>query len=511
MTQKYILAHDLGTTGNKATIYDPEGNLLASSYDEYPTHYFGLNCVEQDPMDWWKAVCSSTRSVIAAAGISPDTIACVTFSGHMMGCLPVDKDATPLRPSIIWADSRSVDQANHLVEQVGMEEGYRITGHCLLPMYSAAKIMWVRDNEPDVFKKTHKVLHVKDFIAAKLTGTFATDLSDASGMNLYDLKRRGWSEPLLKASQIPVEMLPEPHPSSDIIGEVTKPAAQETGLRPGTPVVIGGGDGPCAAVGSGVVSEGSAYNYFGSAAWIGIASKQPAYDPQMRTFTFFHLDPDLFMPVGASNNGGYSYQCFRDAVWSAQHAIADQLDVNLFDLMGLAAANAPVGCDKLLYLPYIRGERCPYNNPNARGVFLGLTPNHRKEHLTRAVMEGVVLNQRIILDALESQGAHVEEMCVIGGGAKSALWRQIMADVYNKRILKPRLLQEATSLGAAIAGGVGVGLFKDFQAAEAMVQIVDTQEPDPAAHQRYGALYTVFQSAYAALVPVFEEMAALEA
>ena len=510
MTEKYILAHDLGTTGNKATIYDREGNLLASSYDEYPTNYFGHNCVEQDPLDWWRAVCSSTKAVLASAGVGPSSIACVSFSGHMMGCLPVDKNANPLRPSIIWADSRSVSQAEHLVEQVGMSEGYRITGHCLLPMYSAAKIMWVRDNEPEIFRKTHKILHVKDFIAAKLTGRFATDLSDASGMNLYDLSRRDWSEPLINASGIPVDILPVPRPSTHVVGEVTSNAAEETGLKAGTPVVIGGGDGPCAAVGSGVVSEGSAYNYFGSAAWIGIASKEPAYDPEMRTFTFFHLDPELFMPVGASNNGGYSYQCFRDAVWSAEGRIAESLEMNLFDLMELKATTAPVGSDKLLYLPYIRGERCPYNNANARGVFLGLTPNHRKEQLTRAVLEGVVLNQRIILDALEGQGAHVDEMCVIGGGAQSRLWRQIMADVYGKRVLKPRLLQEATSLGAAIAGGVGVGLFKDFRAAEGMVQIVDSHEPDPEAHERYERLYTVFQSAYRALVPVFEDLAEIE-
>lgn len=506
---KYILAHDLGTTGNKATIYNTAGNLLASSYDQYPTHYFGQNCAEQDPLDWWRAVCSSTKAVIGSAGCEAKDIACVSFSGHMMGCLPVDRDVVPLRPSIIWVDSRSVPQAAHLVEKVGMAEGYKITGHCLLPMYSAAKIMWVRENEPQVFKKTYKVLHVKDFIAAKLTGKFATDFSDASGMNLYDLNRREWSEPLLKASAIPIEILPDPHPSSHIVGEVTTQAAQETGLMAGTPVVIGGGDGPCAAVGSGVVAEGKAYNYFGSAAWIGIASKKPVYDPQMRTFTFIHLDPQLFMPVGASNNGGYSYQCFRDAVWSTEKPLAEQLDVSLFDLMDLKASSVPVGCERLLYLPYVRGERCPYNNPNARGAFLGLTPNHKKEHLTRAVLEGVVLNQRIILDALESQGARVDEMRVIGGGAKSALWRQIMADVYGKRILKTRLLQEATSLGAAIAGGVGVGLFKDFQAAEAMVEVVDTQEPNPAAHRQYEKLYGVFRSAYEALVPVFEDIAKL--
>jgi len=391
-----------------------------------------------------------------------------------------------------------------------MEEGYKITGHQLLAMYSAAKIMWVKDNEPEVFKKTHKTLHVKDFITAKLTGAFVTDLSDAAGMNLFDLKKREWSEPLLRASQIPVEILPDPHPSIHVAGEVTKKAAEEVGLIPGIPVVIGGGDGPCAAVGSGVVREGSAYNYFGSAAWIGIATSEPAYDPQMRTFTFFHLDPDLFMPVGASNNGGYSYQCFRDAVWSSEEAMVKDLNVNIYDMMGLKATGVAPGADKLLYLPYIRGERCPYNNPNARGVFLGLTPNHKKEHLTRAVLEGVVLNQRMILDALESQGARVDEMCVIGGGAQSDLWRQIMADVYNKRILRPRLLQEATSLGAAIAGGIGVGLFKDFGAAENMVQIVSTQDPNPDAHACYEKLYPIFRAAYSALVPVFEDLARVE-
>ncbi|MCK4682976.1 xylulokinase [Candidatus Bipolaricaulota bacterium] len=508
---KVILSHDLGTTGNKATLFDTEGNLLASSYNEYPTNYFGHNCVEQNPNDWWEAVCSSTKGVLAEANILPKDIACVSFSGHMMACLPVDKNANPLRPCIIWADSRSVEQAQRLVDQVGMEEGYKITGHQLLAMYSAAKIMWVKDNEPEVFKKTYKFLHVKDFITAKLTGAFVTDLSDASGMDLFDLKKREWSEHLLRASQIPVEILPDPHPSTYVAGEVTKKAAEEVGLIPGIPVVIGGGDGPCAAVGSGVVREGNAYNYFGSAAWIGIAASEPVYDPQMRTFTFFHLDPDLFMPVGASNNGGYSYQCFRDAVWSSEKAMVEDLNVNIYDMMGIKAAGVTPGADKLLYLPYIRGERCPYNNPNARGVFLGLTPNHKREHLTRAVLEGVVLNQRMILDALESQGAQVKEMCVIGGGAQSSLWRQIMADVYNKRILQPRLLQEATSLGAAIAGGVGVGLFKDFKAAEKMVQIVSTQDPNPEAHERYEKLYPVFKAAYSALVPIFEDLAHVDA
>jgi xylulokinase len=258
---QYILAHDIGTTGNKATVYDVQGKLIASSYDEYPCNYFGNNCAEQDPIDWWNAICSSTRKVLGTPGISPKEISCVSFSGHMMGCVAVDKDANPLRPAIIWADSRSVDQAQRLIDKVGMEDGYKITGHRLLPMYSAAKIMWIMDNEPDIFRETYKFLHTKDFIVAKMTGKFVTDYSDASGMNLLDLKTRDWSEPLIKASRIPVEVLPEVHPSTYIAGGVTRKASGETGLAVGTPVVIGGGDGPCAAVGAGVVSEGSAYNY----------------------------------------------------------------------------------------------------------------------------------------------------------------------------------------------------------------------------------------------------------
>ena len=265
---KYLLAYDLGTTGSKASLFDAHGQLLANSYDEYETDYSEGNRAEQNPEDWWQAVCDSTKQLLAATGVNPQQIAGISFSGHMMACLPVDKRGTPLRSCIIWSDSRSVDQAQRLVDKVGAEEGYKITGHQLLPCYSAAKIMWVRDNQPDIFEKTHKFLHVKDYIAAKLSGVFATDYSDACGMNLFDLEKHAWSEPLLRASGISVDKLPDVHASSDVIGEVTPQAAKETGLCSGIPVVIGGGDGPCAGVGSGVIAEGLAYNYFGSAAWI---------------------------------------------------------------------------------------------------------------------------------------------------------------------------------------------------------------------------------------------------
>lgn len=507
--KKYLLAYDLGTTGSKASLFDSEGQLLANSYDEYVTEYTDGNRAEQNPEDWWQAVCDSTKRLLTETAVNAEEIAAISFSGHMMACLPVDKSGTPLRSCIIWSDNRSVDQAQHLVDEIGAEEGYKITGHQLLPCYSAAKIMWVRDNQPGIFDKTYKFLHVKDYIAAKFTGVFATDYSDASGMNLFDLEKYSWSEELLRASAIPVDKLPEVHSSSDIIGEVTTEAAKETGLCSGIPVVIGGGDGPCAGVGSGVIAEGLAYNYFGSAAWIGIASRKPVYDPQMRTFNFIHLDKDLYMPVGASNNGGYSYQCFQSAVWESEMKSAEALSIDIFDLMEMRARKVQPGAGKLLYLPFIRGERCPYTNPNARGAFIGLTPNHTKADMTRAVLEGVVFNQRIILDALEQQGATVKEMWVIGGGAKSTLWRQIMADIYRKPIIRPRLLQEANSLGAAIAAGVGVGLFDSFSASKGMVEMVARQKPDPVSAEVYERLYSVFMKAYEQMVPVFDSLATL--
>ena len=507
--KEYLLAYDLGTTGSKASLFDVEGRLLANSYDEYPTDYADGNRAEQNPEDWWRVVCSSTKKLLAETGVDAKAIAGISFSGHMMACLPVDKAGNALRSCIIWSDNRSVVQAQHLADEVGVEEGYRITGHQLLPCYSAAKIMWVRDNQPEVFRRAYKFLHVKDYIALRLTGAFATDLSDAGGMNLFDLEKREWSEKLLKASGIPVEKLPDVHASSDVIGEVSKEAAEETGLCAGIPVVIGGGDGSCAAVGSGVVAEGLAYNYFGSAAWIGIASRSPVYDPQMRTFNFISLDEDLYMPVGASNNGGYSYQCFRDAVWESEMKTAERLSLNVFDVMEMRARQVAPGANRLLYLPFIRGERCPYTNPNARGAFIGLTPNHTKADMTRAVLEGVAFNQRIILEALEQQGAAVKEMWVIGGGAKSDLWRQIMADIYGKPIVRPKLLQEANSLGAAIAAGVGVGVFDSFGAAKGMVEEISRQETNSIAAAAYDQAFEVFKQAYEQLAPVFESLAAL--
>ncbi|MGQ9734240.1 MAG: xylulokinase [Candidatus Bipolaricaulia bacterium] len=505
----YILAHDLGTTGNKATLYTPEGELVASCFYPYETHYLSANWVEQNPEDWWKAVCLSTAKLLADSKIGLEAIKVVSFSGQMMGALPVDKKGTPLRPAIIWADQRGIKQAELLKDKVGMERVYKITGHRASPSYSAAKIMWIRDEEPELFKKAHKFLQAKDYIAFKLTGRFVTDYSDASGTNLLDLRKKEWSEEILKAVNLPEGVLPELHASIDVIGEVTPEAAAECGLKVGTPVVIGGGDGSCAAAGAGVVGEGSAYNYLGSSSWVALATREPIYDPKLRTFNWVHLDPRLYSPCGTMQSAGGSLQWAKEELCSSEREAAESLGLDPYELINLEIAQSPEGAKNLLFLPYLLGERSPHWNPNARGVFLGLTRNHTKKDMLRAILEGVCFNLRIIIEAFEEQGASIEAIRIIGGGAKGWIWRKIMADIYGKPILLTAFPLEATSLGAAIAGGIGVGFFKDFSVADRLVKIVARQEPEVEKVTRYAELFQIFKEAYERLLFIFEQLSAL--
>lgn len=508
--ERYILAHDLGTTGNKATVYSSDGQLMASASYPYETHYPRLNWAEQDPRDWWRAVCISTKKLLKSTRISRQGIAGISFSGQMMGCLPVDKRGRPLRSSIIWADQRGIGQAEEIGRNISQDEVYLITGHRISPTYSAAKIMWLKDNQRQIFDRAYKFLHAKDYIIYKLAEKFVTDYSDASGMNLLDIRKRRWSEKMMNVARIPLEKMPSLHSSIDVVGEVTKEAAEEIGLRVGTPVVMGGGDGPCAAVGAGVVREGSCYNYIGSSSWIALASKKPIYDPRKRTFTFCHLDPEMLMPTGTMQCAGASYQWLKENVCQVESYTSDKIGIDPYEIMNLKAESAEPGANNLLFLPYLMGERSPHWNPRAKGVWMGLTLTHRREHLIRSVLEGIAFNLRIILDVFEEQGACIKEIMVIGGGAKGRLLRQIMADVYNKRILRPSLLEEATSLGAAIAGGIGVGIFKDFTIAEKLVKIVEIQDPRSEFRERYEKLYHIFKDTYKALLPIYERMASLE-
>ncbi len=507
MSPNYVLAHDLGTTGNKATLYDADGQLVGSAFHGYQTDYPHTNWAEQDPEDWWTAVCRSTRRLLAETDRQSAEIACVTFSGQMMGCVPLDPQARPLRKAIIWADQRAVAQASWVEERISFADVYRTTGHRLSASYSLAKILWVRDHQPGIYRQTHKFVHAKDAIVARLTGRFVTDPSDASGMNLYDLEAGTWSPQILDAAELSPAQLPEIVPSSAVVGQVRSAAAVEVGLTAGTPVVIGGGDGACAAVGAGVVAEGTAYNYIGSSSWIALATREPIRDPDYRTFTFAHLVPQMFMPDGTMQAAGASYQWTRDQLCRQETQAADVLRLSPYDLMNAQADQSPPGANGLLYLPYLMGERSPHWNPQARGAFVGLTIRHTRADLIRAVLEGVAMNLRTILDALRAQGADVAAIRLIGGGARSRLWNQIMADIYGLPVERLAILEEATSMGAALAGGVGVGLYPEFSMATAMNPVAAVIEPDPTAQSVYQALIPLFRETYDALAPVYGRLA----
>lgn len=498
-----ILAHDLGTTGNKASLFDVQGNLLGSAFAGYDTEYARPGWAEQDPGEWWRAARESTRQLLQASGRQAAEIRVVSFSGEMMGCLPVDARGRPLRTAIIWADQRAEAEAALIGRRVGPERIYTITGHRVSSNYTAAKILWLRNHQPEIYARTDKVLQAKDYVAWKLSGVFATDYSDASGTNLFDLQQRRWSEDIMAAIGLEPGMMPPALPSATVIGTVTRQAAAETGLLPGTPVVIGGGDGGCATVGAGVVHPSDAYNYIGSSSWISFVSRQPLYDPMQRTFTFAHLDPDYVFPTGTMQCAGGSYD------W-LERILRGDADSRLYQRLDDLASNVEPGARGLFFLPYLIGERSPHWNPRARAAFVGLTMAHGRAEMARAVLEGVAFNLRIILDAFRDQGAQIEALRLIGGGARSALWRQILADVFDLPVLRPRLLVEATSLGAAIAGGVGIGVYAGYGAASQLIQAEPAEEPRPRITARYQELYEVFKQAYESLTGVYERIAALQ-
>ncbi|MGC8779011.1 MAG: xylulokinase, partial [Candidatus Caldatribacteriaceae bacterium] len=434
---KFIIAHDLGTTGNKATLFDEEGNCIASSFSGYETYFPDALSVEQDALSYWKAVVASTRELLAQSRISREDVAVIAFSGQMMGALPVDAKGNPLYRILIWADRRSIQEVEWVRERIDEEKIYAITGHRLSANYSLAKILWFRNQKKEIYEKTHKFLLAKDFIVFRLTGKWVTDFSDASGTNLFDLVKETWSEEILSAVHIPVEKLPSPCPSTEVVGELTREAQEELGLSGKTKVVVGGGDGACAACGAGVVREGQAYHYLGSSSWIALASRHPFYDEGKRTFTFHHLARGLFMPTGTMQSAGGSYQWCRDALCGREKELADELGVSSYSLMDVEAERVAAGCENLLFLPYLMGERAPWWNPRARGAFVGLTPRHRKPHLIRAVLEGVALNLRIILDVFREKGVPIENIRLIGGGARGHFWPRILAGVFGMEVLRP--------------------------------------------------------------------------
>ncbi len=502
----YLIAHDIGTSGNKASLFTTDGQLLKSTVSAYPTDYFSSNCAEQDPLDWWRAVCESTKELLL--GIDNKDVLAVSFSGQMMGCVCVDKQGNALRKAIIWADMRAEEEARRLQEQIPMERFYRTVGHRISSSYSLEKLMWIKTHEPEVYKNTYKMLLAKDYIIQKLTGRFLTDFSDASGTNAFDLNTFEWSEEILRAAGVDGTMLPEAVASTTIAGEITHKVAEECGLAPGTKVVVGGGDGMCASVGAGSVSEGKTYNCLGSSSWICTTSKTPIYDEQYRTFNWAHIVPGMIGPCGTMQAAGASFSWLKNEVCTLETERGLQNGISPYELINEQIKGSRPGANGLLFLPYLMGERSPRWNANARGAFVGLKMEHRRADMLRSVVEGIGLNLNIILQIMK-QHIPIEEMTVIGGLAKGSIQRQILADIYGMRILRLNYLEEATSIGAAITAGVGIGVHKSFEEVSRYIAVDAVEEPTAANTAVYQKMQPIFDKAYFDLVDVFEELCQL--
>ena len=385
--KKYLIAHDLGTSGDKATLFTTDGELVRSLTYVYETNFFQGTWAEQNPEDWWRAVCENNKALLK--GIDKNQVAGMAFSGQMMGCVPVDRDGKALRPAIIWADQRSQKQERVIREQIDEREFYRITGHKISASYSIEKLMWIKEQEPEIYRNTYKMLQPKDYVICRLTGAFVTDCTDASGTNCLDLTALAWSEKILNLAGIGQEKLPDVFASTHVAGELTFSVATECGLAPGTPVVIGGGDGVCAAVGAGSVREGDAFNYLGSSSWVALTSRTPIFDPELRTYNWAHMVPGLYSPNGTMQAAGNSYQFIRKTLCRDLEAEAKRQGISPYELMNREMEGSPIGANGLLYLPYLLGERSPRWNSNARGAFVGLKMEHTRGDLLRAVVEGM--------------------------------------------------------------------------------------------------------------------------
>ena len=492
-----IISHDLGTTGDKASLHHDDGRLVTSVTVSYTVFFADGGVAEQNPDDWWNAVVEATRGLLTRSGVDPAQVTGLVVSGQMMGAVLLDSDYLPVRPALIWADTRSTAQTKQLERVIGQDRAYPLLGHRLNPTYSLEKIMWVRDNEPDRFSRVRHFCLAKDFVVHRLTNRLVTDRSDASATNAYDQNRGEWSAEMLAAAGLDARLFPEIHDATTIVGTLTVDAASALGLARTTRVVLGGGDGPIAAVGAGIVApEDGAYVCLGTSAWISFTSATPVHDPGQRTMTFDHVIPHRYVPTATMQAGGGAL------AWVSELLSPQPTSGGLATLVA-EASTASAASSGLYFLPYLLGERSPYWDPDAAGAFIGINRHHGRAEMTRAVLEGVAFNLLTCVQAFRESGASIERVDAIGGGAASDVWLQILADVWGIPVRRRTIVEEANSLGAAVTAAVGLGLVDDFGAARGLSEVSAEFSPDSARHNDYQGRHAIFIEGYEHLQPWF--------
>jgi xylulokinase len=496
-----FLGLDVSTTGAKALLIDEKGDVVSSATTALSLSTPHPLWSEQEPHEWWSGMVTSIKQALSQAGVSGSNVAAIGLTGQMHGLVLLDEVGKVLRPAILWNDQRTGAQCDEIRSRIGKERLIRITGNDALTGFTAPKILWVQQNEPELYARAKHILLPKDYIRFCLTGDYAMDKADGSGTILFDLKNRDWSPDILSALGIDPEWLPPTYEGPAITGQINSQAALETGLKQGTPVVGGGGDQSAQAVGVGTVQPGIIALTLGTSGVVFASTESPLIEPEGRLHAFCHAAPNRWHFMGVMLSAAGSLQWYRDTLAPG---------ISFDDLVNEATAVSP-GSEGLLFLPYLTGERTPHPDPLARGAWIGLTNRHTRAHLTRAVLEGVAFGIKDSFTLIKNAGlGKIDQVRISGGGAKSPLWRQIMADVLGVELVTVNTT-EGAAFGAALLAAVGVSTFKDVPAAcEATIQI--TGRTSPSAHSaRYLEVYPRYQALYPILESEFKAISKLNA
>lgn len=493
----YFLGIDTSTTSSKALLINESGEVVAVASSPHTLQMPRPLWSEQDPREWWEAVAASVSSVLEKAGIGGERIAAVGLTGQMHGLVLLDETGNVLRPAILWNDQRTQSQCDEIHRIIGKEKFIQITGNVALTGFTAPKILWVKENEPDVFAKAKHILLPKDYIRYKLTGEYAMDKADGAGTVLFDLNARDWSDKVLSALDIPHAWMPNTFEGPEFTGYVTKEAESITGLKMGTPVAAGGGDQAAQAVGVGAVEPGIVGLTVGTSGVVFATTPSALIESEGRLHAFCHAVPNMWHFMGVMLSAAGSLQWYRDTLAP---------NISFDDLVKEAEA-IPAGSEGLQFLPYLSGERTPHPDPLARGAFIGLTLRHSRAHLTRAVLEGVAFGLKDSFTLIQNAGlGSITQVRASGGGTKGVLWRPILASILEAELVTVNTT-EGAAYGAALLAGVGAGAWTDVSSAcKDSVKIMGNTSPDPAQVQVYQKSYALYQELYPALKSSFTRM-----
>jgi xylulokinase len=491
-----VLGIDVSTTATKAVLVDGAGVVRGIGVAEYGFDVPKPLWSEQDPALWWNGTRRAVATALERAAAGASDVSAVGLTGQMHGAVLLDAVGEVLRPAILWNDQRTAEECDLIRERVGAEQLVAITGNDALTGFTAPKLLWVQRHEPDVWRRAAHVLLPKDYVRQRLTGDFAMDKADGSGTQLFDLAQRDWSPLVLAALDIDPDLMPPTFEGPEVTGEISRAAAEASGLRPGTPVVAGGGDQSANAVGLGAVGPGVVALSLGTSGVVFAATDRPLHDPLGRVHAFCHAVPGRWHMMSVMLSASGSLRWYRDAL-AAGVPFSELTD---------AAAQVAAGSAGLFFLPYLTGERSPHPDPRARGAFVGLTVEHERRHMTRAVLEGVAYGLRDGLELMVAAGMpRPDQVRVSGGGTASPVWRQILADVLGVR-LATVATTEGAAYGAALLAAVGAGWFEGVEdATQALVQVIPGETPGADA-EVYAAAYPVFRELYPALAPIFPRM-----